>query len=216
MVFITEKTYVSTKPVIILLPAVDQEGKGILIPLNVESKPGTGKILMNIDNPSFILDTQESIRLAVKEAGRITGYDLSKVDIIFSLKTNVSIVGGPSAGAAMSAAAVAVLLNKKINENVTITGSVEENGFIGSVGSIAEKALAAKNAGIKTLLVPPGQSVVETPVQNCTEKKGAGWVQRECYTSFQKMNVSEEVGINIIEVEKIESALKYLVEGYET
>jgi predicted S18 family serine protease len=199
------------KSTAIQLVAVDEEGNGLLIPMKVEVKPGDGKILVNIDNPSFIVDTQESMRIAAKEASRVTGYDLNSVDVLFSLKTNISIVGGPSAGAAMAAAVVSVLTDKKLNNSVIITGTIENNGYVGAVGAIIKKAETAKKAGAELFLVPEGQSVVIEPVEECAEKKGPGWVRRECKIKQESKNVSEIAGVEVKEVITLDDALKYLV-----
>lgn len=201
----------SLRSATIQLAAVDNEGTGVLIPLIVELKPGTGKILMNIDNPSFIVDTQDSMRTAVREAARITSYDLSTTDLLFSLKTNISIVGGPSAGAAMTVASVSVILDKPLNGSVAITGTIEEGGAVGQIGGVLEKAQAAKKAGIALFLVPKGQSIAEEEIEKCAEKAGNGWHQKQCYIDTEEKNVAEETGVNVIEVASIDDALKYIL-----
>lgn len=209
---ILQKTIMpSLRSTTIQLAAVDADDLGVLIPLVVELKPGSGKILMNIDNPSFITDTQESMRTAVHEAARITSYELTTTDILFSLKSNISLVGGPSAGAAMTIAAVSVIINKQLDESVAITGTIRDGGTIGQVGGIVQKAEAAKKAGILLFLVPPGQSMVDEPTQQCSEESGQGWKQTECTTSTQNINVSVVVGINVQEVSTIDEALRYMM-----
>src|SRR3990172_10506972 len=42
----------------ILLPAVDDQENGLVTPLKVEVKPGTRKVLTNIDKLLFLVDTQ--------------------------------------------------------------------------------------------------------------------------------------------------------------
>lgn len=206
-----KNTAPSMRSAIIQLAAVDNEGTGVLIPLIVELKPGTGKILINIDNPSFITDTQESMRTAVKEASRITSYDISNTDILFSLKTNISVVGGPSAGAAMTLAAISVIADKHLNGSVAITGTIQEGGIIGPIGGVLEKAQAAKKAGIALFLVPKGQSIAEEEVENCTEKAGNGWHHQQCNIETVEKNVTKEAGINVAEVSTIDEALNYIL-----
>jgi uncharacterized protein len=200
-----------TNSVTIPLLAVDSNNNGMVIPLTVEVIPGSGRILVNIDNPSFISDTQDSMRLAAKEATQMTGTSLNDYDITFSLTTNVTVIGGPSAGAAMTLAAMALLLNKQLNTGVAITGTIEEGGYIGQVGGIEEKATAAKQAGIKLLLVPEGESVYREPVEKCNTGTGQGWTRKECSVTYQTVNVSEDMGINIKEVNSISEAMNYLI-----
>jgi len=199
-------------PVTVPLLAVTEDNNGLVIPLSVELLPGTGKVLVNINNPSFILDTQDSMRLAVKEAAEMTNTDMNRYDVVFSITTNISIIGGPSAGAAMTIATMALILDKQIKKDVAITGTIMPGGYIGQVGGIEEKALAAKEHGIKLVLVPLGESVYREPFENCTQRKGAGWSQKECFITYRLVNISKEVGIQVKEVGTITEALKYMVE----
>ncbi len=64
---------------------------------------------------------------------------------------------GPSAGAAMTVAFLAVLRGDAIQRGVSITGSIQSNGQIGPVGKIADKVRAAAREGYRTVLVPQGQ-----------------------------------------------------------
>jgi uncharacterized protein len=193
------------------LLAVDENNDGLVIPLHVELKPGTGKVLINIDNPSFILDTQDSMRLAVKEAAEMTNMDLTGYDVVFSLQTDVSIIGGPSAGAAMTLATMALLLDKQLKTDVAITGTIVQGGYIGQVGGIIEKAEAAKSAGYELLLVPEGEAYSREAVENCTERAKPGWAQKECFITYLTVNVSDETGISVEEVDTITEAMKYMI-----
>jgi uncharacterized protein len=193
------------------LLAVGDNNEGVVIPLSVQLTPGTGKILVNIDNPSFIQDTQDSMRLAVKEAAQMTNTDESKYDVTFSISTNISLIGGPSAGAAMTLATMALMLNKQLKEDVAITGTIEEGGYIGQVGGVAEKAAAAESSGVTLLLVPIGESISREPVENCTTVTTGRWRQKECFITYQTVNISQDVGIAVKEVDTISEAMKYII-----
>src|SRR3989344_140570 len=84
------------------LPAVDNEGKGVSTILKVELKKGDGKTLVDIDDLLFWADTQHSIRIAKLVAENITKISTSNVDLIYSVEANASLIGGPSAGAAIA------------------------------------------------------------------------------------------------------------------
>jgi len=193
------------------LLAVGDNNEGVVIPLSVQLTPGTGRILVNIDNPSFIQDTQDSMRLAVKEAAQMTNTDESKYDVTFSIRTNISLIGGPSAGAAMTLATMALMLNKQLKEDVAITGTIEGGGYIGQVGGVAEKAAAAKSFGVTLLLVPIGESISREPVENCTTVNTGRWRQKECFITYQTVNISQDVGIAVKEVDTISEAMKYII-----
>ena len=137
----------------IKVPAVDSNGDGVITSLVVEVTKGTGKTLIDIDSVLFIADTQSSIRTAKEVAAQYTGKDLNKYDIIYHLDTNASIIGGPSAGAALTIATISALENQKIKDNIVITGTIQADGTIGEVGGILDKAKAAKLSEANLFLV---------------------------------------------------------------
>ncbi len=193
----------------IYLLAVDQDGKGVAIPLYVEVRPGTGKVLADIDNLLFWVDTQHSIQLARDLAANITGRNAKTFDVIYTIRSNASIVGGPSAGAAFTIATIAALRNITLDNSVLITGTINPDGRIGEVGGIYEKAEAAKNIGTKLLLVPQGKGteIKLIPEEKCIRKPGFIF----CETTYKKkkINISEKVGIEVREVETIYDAINY-------
>lgn len=198
----------------IKIPAIariDGEEVGVITTLKVLAIPGDGRTLTNIENLLFWVDTQHSIRTAKKVASEITGMDLSKIDIIYTIETNASLIGGESAGAAITIATIAVLQNKDLNESVIITGTIDRDGNIGKVGGITLKGQAAKEYGAKLYLVPKGQGSIEEyePIEKC-EKIGAITLCRIEYKA-KEINVGEVVGIEVVEVENIEDALKYFL-----
>jgi endopeptidase La len=61
---------------------------------------------------------------------------------------------GPSAGAAFTTAFISRILNKKIRNDVAMTGEIELTGKITKIGGLAYKLNGAKRAGVKLALVP--------------------------------------------------------------
>jgi uncharacterized protein len=133
-------------------------------------------------------------------------------DVIFSLNANVSVIGGPSAGAAMTIGTIALLLDKQLKPDVAITGTIEDGGYIGAVGGILEKATAAKRYGVELVLVPSGESFSREPLENCTQSVGNSWRQKECSITYKTVNISQEVGVEMQEVDTISEAMRYILE----
>lgn len=196
----------------ISVPAVDENGTGSVTVLKVEVMPGSGRTLTDINQLLFWVDTQYSIKVAKAVAGNYTKINLTNVDIIYAIETDADIVEGPSAGAALTAATVASLENRIINQSVMITGSINLDGTISPVGGVLEKAVASKNTGAKLMLVPEGQSrkreferkhecIKLGPLDHCTTR----------YVPVE-IDIEESSGIEIVEVANISEALKYLLE----
>lgn len=193
------------------VPAVDSEGKGVAVSFVIETRNGTGKVLTNIDKLLFWVDTQQSIQIAKSVAEEITKINASGMDLTYTIDTNATIIGGPSAGAALTLATIAALQNKKINESVSVTGTINPDGTIGKVGGVLEKAQAAKSVGIKLFLVPKGQGKESylKPKEKCVERPGFVY----CETTYSRVDVdiSENAGIQVKEVENVEDAVKYFL-----
>jgi predicted ATP-dependent protease len=142
--------------------AVRQDGTGVVTPIEVKMTKGTGLVSVNIKNVELLGATQESIRNAVFIAGALTTIDVSKKDFdvtfIYESSGLVSI-DGPSAGAAITTLVVAALENKTLDSSVLVTGTIEQGGRIGKVGGVLGKAIAARDFGATTFLVPVNESV---------------------------------------------------------
>jgi uncharacterized protein len=207
-------TYQPSKKVELKVPAVDQEGNGVVTVLKVEARPGEGRILTDIHELLFWVDTQYSIRIAREVAERVTKMNTSNLDIIYSIETEgVRVIGGESAGAALTIATIAAIQNKTVRKDVGITGTIQEDGSIGPVGGVLAKGRALNQSGIKLFLVPSGQGTYKEyePVIECKEYKLPGFYRKVCTSEYKEkfIDISKEVGIEVKEVKNIEESLKY-------
>ena len=72
---------------------------------------------------------------------------------------------GPSAGVTMATALASLLTSRPVQPEMAMTGEITLRGKVLPVGGIKEKVLAARRAGIKTLLIPADNSkdLVDVP-----------------------------------------------------
>lgn len=193
------------------VPAVDNDGNGIVTLLTVEARDGEGRVLADVNSILFWVDTQYSIRTAQRVAQNDTNVNISNIDIIYNIATNATLIEGPSAGASLTVATIAALENKSLNQSVMMTGTINPDGTIGAVGGIAEKAKAAKDVGATLFLVPVGQGtdISYKPIENCTKYGSMTY----CTTEYkeQTVDISKSVGIQVKEVGTVEEALKYIL-----
>ena len=61
---------------------------------------------------------------------------------------------GPSAGCAFTCAFISRILNRKIKNDIAMTGEIELTGKISQIGGLEFKLQGAKKAGIKTAYIP--------------------------------------------------------------
>ena len=82
---------------------------------------------------------------------------------------------GPSAGVAMFTALVSLLTNEPVRPDVAMTGEITLKGLVLPIGGLKEKVLAAKQAGISTVVAPQRnkQDVEDLPRE---AKKGMKFV----------------------------------------
>jgi uncharacterized protein len=159
--FVGEPVFFKSQEGIIVslkVPAINLEGEGVPVLLKVEAVKGTGRTLMDIESLLFWADTQHSIRLARLIAGNVSGKNLDNYDLIYSVETEATAIGGPSAGAAIDLATIFALNEEEPRQDVMITGTINHDGTIGPVEDILAKAHATRKFNATTLLVPLLQS----------------------------------------------------------
>ncbi|HEX5358656.1 MAG TPA: S16 family serine protease [Candidatus Nitrosotalea sp.] len=185
---------------------------GTVLKITVEIRDGTGLVLVNTAIPTGV-DFQTSARTAVMIAQKYTNSDLSKKDVIFSISSGnqqgLQAVDGGSAGGAMTVLLISDISGKPINNKVLMTGTIENDGSIGKIGGVSEKADAAGKYGAKIFLVPAGQAI--TQVQSCDEKRAGSFVYRTCTSQDQPLSdlTEKEFGMKVIEINSISDALSY-------
>jgi len=111
---------------------------------------GQGAIRFNDTAGSMAKD---SVFNAASVIRRLTGEDLANYDV------HVNVVGGgridgPSAGAAIFLAILSAIQGRSIPQDVALTGEISIQGKVRAVGGVFEKIYGARQAGIKTVLVP--------------------------------------------------------------
>ncbi len=152
----------------------------------LDVRPGSGNVYIE-SFPLTKVDTQISTRFAKAVACDFLEIDCAQYDFFYKMRADANIIGGPSAGGAITVLTVAVLDSQQIDQSIAMTGTINSGGLIGPVGGLREKALAAENDGLKMVIVP------KLSVSN--------------RSSFD--NLSEGLSIQIAPVSSLEEALFY-------
>ena len=96
---------------------------------------------------------KDSVFNAASVMRRLTGKDIHDYDV------HINVIGGgnidgPSAGTAILAVITSAVTGRKIRQDVAVTGEISLQGRVRPVGGVFEKAYGAKQAGIRTLVIP--------------------------------------------------------------
>lgn len=114
---------------------------------------------------------------------------LSDHEIHLHLPAGATPKDGPSAGITMALALYSLAMNKKIKTNLAMTGELSLTGKVLPVGGIKEKVLAAKRAGIKTIILPIAneKDLKEVPEQH---RKGMKFFPVETFDQVLKIAIN--------------------------
>ena len=111
---------------------------------------GKGQVRFNETAGSMAKD---SVFNAASVLRHLTGKSIHDYDV------HINVIGGgnidgPSAGTAILAALVSAVTQKPLRQDVAVTGEISLAGRVRPVGGVFEKAYGAKQAGIRTLVIP--------------------------------------------------------------
>jgi ATP-dependent Lon protease len=128
---------------ILFIEATRFPGKG-----NIILTGQIGDVMKESATAAFSLIRSRSERFGIKPEM------LANSDIHIHVPAGAVPKDGPSAGVAMFTALASLFLNRPVRPDVAMTGEITLRGLVLPIGGLKEKTLAAKRAGIKTVIVP--------------------------------------------------------------
>ena len=204
-------------PLLAVQELPDGSYKGSTADLFLEIREGDGRVFLDT-SPLTKIDTQISTRYAKDIACNYYDLDCDKYDFIYTIRAKSSIIGGPSAGAAIAALTTIAVLDLEYDEKVAITGTINSGGIVGPVGGVKEKVKVAAEEGLSIALVPLGsvssvkennssnETVNITELDNVNESNK---LVENPYENFTDYNV-EDLSIEVVEVTDLNDLIYYL------
>ncbi len=130
---------------------------GELLFIESAAAPGRGQLQLTGQIGSVMKESAHAafsiIRANAKRLG-IRDELLSKFDFHIHVPAGAVPKDGPSAGVAMFTSLVSLLLQRPARPDVAMTGEITLRGLVLPIGGLKEKVIAAKQAGIKMVIVP--------------------------------------------------------------
>ena len=118
---------------------------------------GDGKLILTGQLGEVMKESAQAALSLVKSRAETLGIDpdiFKKNDLHIHIPAGAIPKDGPSAGVTLFVALVSLLTGRRISKDVAMTGEISLRGLVLPVGGIKEKMLAAKRAGISTVLLP--------------------------------------------------------------
>ncbi|MCL1996161.1 MAG: endopeptidase La [Defluviitaleaceae bacterium] len=130
---------------------------GDTLSIEVNKAAGRGKLNLT-GNIGKVMDESATAAFSfIRSNCEVLGIDQNfyrKLDMHIHIPEGATPKDGPSAGVTMATAMVSTLCDVPVKSDVAMTGEITIRGKVLPIGGLKEKVLAAKAAGIKTVLLP--------------------------------------------------------------
>ena len=130
---------------------------GDTLQIEVNIMPGEGEVLLTGQMGDVMKESARTgisyIRSVSKEH-KIDEHFFKEHDVHIHIPEGAVPKDGPSAGITMATAMMSAITGRKARADLAMTGEITLRGRVLPIGGLKEKLLAAKNAGIKMVLVP--------------------------------------------------------------
>ena len=135
---------------------------GDTLEIEVNVMPGKGEIQLTGQLGDVMKESAKTGISYIRSVSREYGIEedfFQKHDIHIHIPEGAVPKDGPSAGITMATAILSAVTMRKVRADVAMTGEITLRGRVLPVGGLKEKLLAAKNAGIKRVLIPKKNKV---------------------------------------------------------
>jgi ATP-dependent Lon protease len=130
---------------------------GEILFIESASMPGKGNLQLTGHIGDVMKESAQTAFSIVKANAKklqIDDKQFSKYDYHIHVPAGAVPKDGPSAGTAMFTSLASLLLQKPVRPDAAMTGEITLRGLVLPIGGLKEKILAAKQAGIKTVILP--------------------------------------------------------------
>jgi ATP-dependent Lon protease len=146
------------------------EAGGDVLTVEVSVLPGRGDLLLTGKLGETMRESGQAALSYARSRATILGLEKGfyrEVDVHVHVPEGAMPKDGPSAGITMAVALVSALTGVPTRKDVAMTGEITLRGNVLPVGGLNEKLVAARRAGIETVLIPKlnERELKELPVE---------------------------------------------------
>ena len=130
---------------------------GDILFIEANRSRGSGRLVLTGQLGDVMKESAQTALSLIKAGADALGVDaeaLQSDDVHVHVPAGAIPKDGPSAGVAMYNALVSLLSGRCVRPDVAMTGEITLRGLVLPVGGIKEKVLAARRAGITTVILP--------------------------------------------------------------
>jgi ATP-dependent Lon protease len=130
---------------------------GDILFIEATRMPGGKGFLVTGQLGDVMRESSQAAYSYVRSKSKDLGIDpesIEKSDIHLHIPEGATPKDGPSAGVTMATALASLLTNRRVKDNIAMTGEITLRGRVLPVGGIKEKVLAAHRAGLDTVVLP--------------------------------------------------------------
>jgi ATP-dependent Lon protease len=130
---------------------------GDILFIEATSMPGSGKLALTGQLGDVMKESAQAALSYIRSRAGRWGIDdkiFRRRDLHIHVPAGATPKDGPSAGITLFAALTSLLTEHSVKSDVAMTGEMTLRGLVLPVGGIKEKVLAAKRAGIHTVVLP--------------------------------------------------------------
>lgn len=143
---------------------------GEILFIEATGMPGKGMLTLTGLLGESMRESAQAAMSYLRSHGKTLDLDMDlfkKTDIHIHVPAGAVPKDGPSAGVAISAALISLFRGRPVRPDLAMTGEVTLTGRVLPVGGVREKVLAARRAGVKTVLIPHHneKDLIELPAE---------------------------------------------------
>ncbi|XCP86819.1 endopeptidase La [Roseburia hominis] len=130
---------------------------GDTLQIEVNVMPGKGEIMLTGQMGDVMKESAQTGISYIRSISReyqVEDTFFEEHDLHIHIPEGAVPKDGPSAGITMATAMLSAIIGRKVRADLAMTGEITLRGRVLPIGGLKEKLLAAKNAGIRTVLVP--------------------------------------------------------------